>query len=451
MTPSVRPDLAPSHPSPSHPASSHPGRSDAERCGCPEGVRAGSTSRRSLLAGAAALGAAVTVAGLSGPDFSTSLAFAGTRYTGDTLVVLSLRGGCDGLSLVVPVGDPDYYAARPTIAVPASRTSRLDQMFGLHPALAPLKPIWDAKHLAVVHAVGQQDPTRSHFAAMERMENAAPGSHLRTGWLDRMIGAGGPVETFSSVAVGSAAAPASMLGPNPELSMLSVDEFKLAAARHPGDAERWATMLSALYAGAPAVLSAPMKATVHALSATARPAADHQPANGARYPDSGAGLALRDVARLIKAGLGLRAATVDVGDWDMHAGLGRSDAGWMYDKLTDLGQALAAFWTDLGSFQDRVSLVTLSEFGRRVAENASGGLDHGLGNVSLVMGGGISGGRVYGRWPGLGREDLVGGDLAGVTDYRTILAELLEKRTGVSTGGVFPGLDAARLGLARNR
>jgi len=409
-------------------------------------------SRRSLLAAAGALGALATVPGLSGPDFATSLAFAGTRYTGDTLVVLSLRGGCDGLSMVVPVGDPAYYAARPTIAVPASRTLALDAMFGLHPAMAPLKPLWDAGHLAAVHAVGQPNPTRSHFSAMEQMENAAPGSHLRTGWLDRMVGAGGSPETFSSVSVGSSNAPASMIGPTPELSMRSVAEFKLNAVRKAGDDKRWSTLLTSLYQDAPPVLAAPTTSTLRALSATSRVASSAStPAHGAAYPSSGVGDALRDVARLVKAGLGLRAATVDVGDWDMHAGLGRSDKGWMFDRLTDLGQALAAFWIDLGSFQDRVSLVTLSEFGRRVAENASGGLDHGLGNVSLVLGGGIRGGQVYGRWPGLGASDLVGGDLAGVTDYRTVLAELLEKRTGVSTKDVFPGLDAARLGLARAR
>ena len=270
----------------------------ASPCGCPEGVRAARVSRRSLLAAAGALGAAATLPGLSGPDFATSLAFAGTRYTGDTLVVLSLRGGCDGLSFVVPVGDPDYYAARPTLAVPASRTLQLDTMFGLHPALKPLKSIWDAGHLAAVHAVGQQDPTRSHFAAMERMENAAPGSHLRSGWLDRMIGAGDKAETFSSVALGNAAAPASMLGPNPELSMLSVDEFTLNAARTKSDRKKWTTLLSALYKGAPSVLSAPVTATVHALSATAELSEDgYEPAHGAHYPDSGTGEALRDVAR----------------------------------------------------------------------------------------------------------------------------------------------------------
>jgi len=421
-------------------------------CGCPEGVRAAAVSRRSLLTAAGALGALATVPGLSGPDFATSLAFAGTRYAGDTLVVLSLRGGCDGLSMVVPVGDPSYRAARPTIAVPASRTLQLDAMFGLHPAMAPLKAIWDSGHLAAVHAVGQRNPTRSHFSAMEQMENAAPGSHLRTGWLDRMIGAGGSSEPFSSVSVGSSNAPASTIGPNPELSMRSLAEFKLNAVRKAGDEKRWSTLLGALYADAPPVLAAPMRATVRALSATSGMATStYRPAHGAAYPSSGVGNALRDVARLVKAGLGLRAATIDVGDWDMHAGLGRSDKGWMFDRLTDLSQALAAFWTDLGPLQGRVSLVTLSEFGRRVAENASGGLDHGLGNVSLVMGGGIRGGQVYGRWPGLGASDLVGGDLAGVTDYRTVLAELLEKRTGMSTRDVFPGLDAGRLGLARAR
>jgi len=423
---------------------------EPRQCGCPEGLRAASVSRRSLLAAAGALGAVATIPGLAGPDFATSLAFAGTGYTGDTLVVLSLRGGCDGLSLVVPVGDPAYYAARPNIAIPASRTLGLNSMFGLHPALKPLKPIWDAGHLAAVHAVGQQTPTRSHFSAMEQMENAAPGSHLRTGWLDRMVGASGQPGTFSAVTVGSSAAPSSLMGPNPKISMRSVDEFKLSADRNSGDLAKWTKMLTTLYKGSPAVLSTPMTATVRALSATSKlTAAGYKPANGAQYPTSGAGQALRDVARLIKSGLGLRAATIDVGDWDMHVGVGRSDKGWMFERLTDLGQALAAFWADLGSYQTRVSLVTLSEFGRRLAENASGGLDHGLGNVSLIMGGGINGRRVYGRWPGLGQSELVAGDLAGTTDYRTILAELLEKRTGVATATVFPGLASHRLGLAR--
>jgi uncharacterized protein (DUF1501 family) len=167
------------------------------------------------------------------------------------------------------------------------------------------------------------------------------------------------------------------------------------------------------------------------------------------YPAGELGDSLRDVARLVKAGVGLRAATVDVGNWDMHSGLGSSDSGWMFKQLTELGQALAAFHADLGTAMGRVTVVTLSEFGRRVAENASGGLDHGHGNVCLLMGGGVVGGKIYGNWPGLAKENLVAGDLAGTTDYRTILAEILEKRAKLATGTVFPSLGAERLGAFR--
>jgi uncharacterized protein (DUF1501 family) len=398
-----------------------------EGCGCPQGqVLTSQVSRRTLLAGASALGALGAVIGTAGPSAATQLAFAGTAYTGDTIVILSLRGGFDGLSAVAPVGDPAYFAARPTIAIPASRAITLDSMFGLHPALAPLKPIWDAGGLAAVHAVGQVNPTRSHFEAMATMENAAPGS----------------------VAVGSATTPQSMIGPNPEVAIRTVDSFSLSGASTPDEQTRWTTALNALYAGAPAALAAPAKATLGALS-TMSPlkAAGYTPANGAAYPKGAVGDALRDLARLIKARIGLRAATVDVGNWDMHSGLGSSDSGWMFRQLTELGQALAAFNQDLGAQMSDVTLVTLSEFGRRVAQNGSGGLDHGHGNVSLVMGGGVRGGQVYGRWPGLAAANLDNGDLAGTTDYRTILAEALEKRAQLSSSTVFPLLAADRLGM----
>ncbi|MGO4362978.1 DUF1501 domain-containing protein [Terrabacter sp. RAF57] len=421
----------------------------AEGCGCPQGQALTSrVSRRTLLAGASTLGALGAVVGVAGPSAATQLAFAGTAYTGDTIVILSLRGGFDGLSAVAPVGDPAYFAARPTIAIPASRAIRLDSMFGLHPALAPLKPIWDAGGLAAVHAVGQVNPTRSHFDAMATMENAAPGSTLRTGWLDRMIGLSGPVSTFASAAVGTSTTPQSMIGPNPEVAIRTVDTFSLLGADTATEQTRWTTALNALYAGAPAALAAPAKATLGALS-TMSPlkAAGYTPANGAAYPKGAVGDALRDLARLIKARIGLRAATIDLGNWDMHSGLGSSDSGWMFRQLTELGQALAAFNQDLGAQMSDVTLVTLSEFGRRVAENGSGGLDHGHGNVSLVMGGGLRGGKVYGRWPGLSEANLNNGDLAGATDYRTILAEALEQRAQLASATVFPGLSADRLGM----
>jgi uncharacterized protein (DUF1501 family) len=180
-------------------------------------------------------------------------------------------------------------------------------------------------------------------------------------------------------------------------------------------------------------------------------AAGYQPAAGARYPEGALGIALREVARLVKSGVGLRAATIDVGDWDMHVGLGTSDRGWMFDQLSRLGQALAAFATDLGDRFADVTLVTLSEFGRRVAENGSGGVDHGHGNACLVLGGGVVGGKVHGTWPGLGAGQLDEGDLAGTTDYRTILAELLEKRGKLSSAEVFPQLGRERLGMFKQR
>lgn len=421
----------------------------APECGCAQGEAAMSqVSRRTLLAGTAAIGAIGGVIGIAGPSAATQLAFTGTAYTGDTLVILSLRGGFDGLSAVAPVADPAYFAARPSIAIPVSRAIKLDAMFGLHPALAPLKPIWDSGSMAAVHAVGQPNPTRSHFDAMATMENAAPGSTIRTGWLDRMIGLTGQVSTFASSAVGAATTPPSMIGPNPELAIRTVDSFVLSGANTPTEQTRWVTALNALYSGASAPLALPAKAAVDAFSTmSALKAAGYVPANGAIYPKGTLGDALRDLARIIKAGIGLRAATIDVGNWDMHTGLGASDSGWMYRQLIELGQALAAFNQDLGSKMADVTLVTLSEFGRRVAENASGGLDHGHGNVSLVMGGGVRGGKVYGRWPGLAASNLVDGDLAGTTDYRTVLAEALEQRAKLSSTTVFPGLSTARLGM----
>jgi len=422
------------------------------QCTCDEGRRAAGLTRRSFLGHTGALAAAGVAASVVGSESALQLAFAGPGYTGDTVVVLSLRGGFDGLSAVVPVGDPAYALARPNIAVPASRALRLDSMFGLHPALAPLNPLYTRGQLAFVHAVGQPTRTRSHFAAMQQMENAAPGSSLRTGWIDRMVGATGSPSTFSAVALNTKGVPPSMIGPNPDLVLGELDDFALSCPDKAVEQQRWATALRALNASAPAVIKTPAMATLAAVATTRRvQATAYKPAGGAVYPSGELGTALRDVARLVKAGVGLRTATVDIGDWDMHAGIGSSDKGWMFDRLTTLGQALAAFATDLGKKLDDVTLVTLSEFGRRVVENGSGGLDHGHGNLCMVLGGGVVGGRVYGRWPGLAAGQLDDGDLAGTTDYRTILAEVLEKRGRLSSAPVFPGLPAGRLGLVRAR
>ena len=418
-------------------------------CGCPENQR---LTRRGFLGRAAAVGAAGALAGLTGEALSTQLAFGAPTYTGDTLVVLSLRGGFDGLSVVVPAGDPEYYRARPTIGVPAAQLIGRDGIFGLHPALAPLLPFWQGGTLAAVHGVGQPNPTRSHFAALEEMERAAPGTSLRTGWIDRMLGVRGTSGVFGGVAVGGSLVPQSMGGPAPELALGSIDGFELNAE---STGNPYAATLRTLYADAPPALAGPAATTLRAVgTTTALKKAGYTPANGAAYPDTELGRALRDVARLIKAKVGLQVACVDFGDWDMHEGLGKARAGdWMHDHLGELARALAAFATDLGpTGMGGVTLLTLSEFGRRVGENGSGGVDHGHGNAMLVLGGGVAGGKVYGTWRGLAPANLDDGDLPGTTDYRSVVGEVLQRRCGVGAlGGVFPGVTAGRTGIVRAR
>jgi len=410
-------------------------------------------SRRGVLARAGAVAAGGALTGLVGEGLSTSLAFAAPAYTGDVLVVLSLRGGFDGLSAVVPAGDPDYYRNRPTIGVPKASLIGPAGFFGLHPSMAPLLPYWQGGQLGAVQAVGQHSPTRSHFSAMEEMERAAPGTTARTGWIDRMVGVRGVGGAFQAVSLGGSLAPQSLAGPTPELAMRTLKGFKLDAAWDKSDPTRMARALRGLYADAPPVMAAAARSTLDAVATTtALAATNYVPANGAVYPSTGIGKALADVARLIKARVGLQVATVDFGDWDMHDNLGTPGAGqWMYDHLRDLAAAMAAFAKDLGpTGLAGTTLLTLSEFGRRVRENGSRGVDHGHGNVVLLLGGGVVGGRVHGRWPGLRDVDLDSGDLRGTTDYRSVVGEILQKRCRVgSLSGIFPGVTPTPLGLVR--
>ena len=431
-------------------------------CGCPDGdgtsEAAGGLTRRTLLrrlATAGALGAAMTVVDGLSPNARYAFAASPASYTGDVLVVLSLRGGFDGLNAIVPIGDPGYLNARPGIGIPESALIPADGIFGLHPALAPLKPFWDAGTFGAVHAVGQPSPSRSHFQAMAELERAAPGSSLRSGWLDRTIGTRPVGSVFQAAQVGSTQVAPSLAGPNPELSMSSIKNFDLNGAG--GDAKQralWAKTLKAMHVGAPPAVALPAAAALGAVNTTSSmTAAGYTPANGADYPaDSALGGALQDVARLVKQQVGLQVVCVDEGDWDMHAGMGGPDKGWMHDHLTDLAQSLAAFATDLGPLMDGVTVVTLSEFGRRVSENGSGGVDHGHGNAVLMLGGGTVGGTVHGIWPGLSEENLADGDLAGVTDYRLILGEILTKRCGMgSLSDVFPNLTGTPIGVTTTR
>ena len=418
-------------------------------CGDDSSTDSAGLTRRQLLSRAAAVGAGTAVAG----GLATRMSFAATPYDGDVLVVLSLRGGFDGLNAIVPVAEPRYLQLRPNVGIHERALLPLDARFGLHPSLRPLQPFWKDGTFGVVHAVGMADPTRSHFAAMAEMERAAPGTSVRSGWIDRLLGLRGSGTTYQAMQVGDLTAAAAFSGPKPELAMLSVNDFTLSGVHDGEDYQRWKRALGQLNANAPAVVSDPAHIALSALG-TARELqrAGYRPRSTATYPNTPLGHALKDLARLIKARVGLQVAAVDYGDWDMHVGQGTFDAGWMHDHLTELSDALAAFGTDLGAGLDNVTLVTLTEFGRRVEENGSGGTDHGYGQAVLMMGGGVKGGQVHGAWPGLAPGNLVDGDLNATTDYRQVLAEILEKRCGAaSVSDIFPEIGSSRPGVVNAR
>jgi uncharacterized protein (DUF1501 family) len=443
-------------------------RTALRSCGCPEGDPVGSDilgrygfSRRAFLKRSAVVAAATA---LTGRELATQLAFASSpTYAGDVLIVLSLRGGFDGLSVVVPANDPDFHALRPNIRVPESQLLTLgtagngnDNRFGLHPAMAPLMPMWAAGTFGLVHAVGQVNPTRSHFEATQELEKAAPGSDLRTGWLDRMLGARGTSTAFQACEVGYSEVSGDYAGPAPVLGIGSIDGFGLSGSDGT-DLPQWDAALRGLNSGAPMSVQAPVATTLGALATvkTLGTVDTYVPENGAVYDEnSDLSKALRDIARMIKAGVGLQAAALDYSNWDMHSGLADKSldptTGWMHDQVTELATALATFYQDLGPTRTaKTSLVTLSEFGRRCEENGSFGLDHGHGNAVLLLGGGIVGGKVHGTWLGLSDPVLDDGDVPATTDYRNLLGELLIKRCGASTvSDVFPGLSYTPLGIA---
>jgi uncharacterized protein (DUF1501 family) len=416
-------------------------------CGCPDYDEARlALTRRGFLGGAALAGGAIALGpslGGSGPR-----AYAVTGRTaanlaapgGSVLVLLSLRGAADGLSLVVPHADPNYYAARPRIGIARESLLAQDAMFGLHPALAPLMPMWTAGTLAAVHATGMATPNRSHFAAMEAIEDAAPGSTARNGWLNRLLGELPGASPLQGTAMGNQV-PTSLFGTNPAFVVGRVDNAKLAGTDDEGG--RLASLKHA-WKG-----SGPMNQAVRDAIAGAETfgAARELPAGkpATPYPGSDLGKALSDVSRIVRSGVGAEVITVDQGDWDMHTDLGTLEWGGMKNNAGDLASSIAAFFADLGPDADRVTLVTLSEFGRRVKENDDYGTDHGFGNVMFVAGAGVKGGHYYGSWPGL--QNTLDGDLLVTTDYRSVLTEIVTRRFGVSVAQVFPGFAPTAVGV----
>ena len=366
------------------------------------------------------------------------------------LVVIFQRGAVDGLNTVIPYADREYGRLRPTIAIPAPGGGRgrdaaldLDGRFGLHPALEPLLPLWREGALGIVHAVGSPDPTRSHFDAQDFMETGTPGvKSTDDGWMNRHLRVcpDAKATPFRGVAL-TPTLPRSLAGAAPAVAMADIRSFTLRPA---------AAGASALYTGGD-LLHGTARETFEAIEFLRRADPGRlAPAAGAVYPRGRYGESLKQIAQLLKADVGVEVAFTEIGGWDHHAAEGGVQ-GQLANRLREFGQALAAFHRDLGDRMQDVAVVTLTEFGRTVRENGNRGTDHGHASVAFVMGGGVRGGRVHGRWPGLGNDALYEArDLAVTTDFRDLLGEVLSAHLGVrDVSRVFPGHRPAPTGIMR--
>jgi uncharacterized protein (DUF1501 family) len=355
-----------------------------------------------------------------------------------TLVVIFLRGGADGLNMVAPLQDDGYYNARPRIAISRSKAIPLDGFYGLNPALKELAPAYHDGALAIIHAAGSEDSTRSHFEAQDLMEH---GGVVGGGWLGRFLHVQtNPSGPLAAVAVGKAV-PESLRGAPAATVFQSLQDFSLG-----NDSERLIASLGRLYGLETDHLGAAGRHTFEAVRRIERlRATAYQPAHGAAYGTDDFSEGLRQIARLIKARVGLEAASLDLKGWDSHFG----QAAIMDPLMTRLARGLAAFHRDMGEHLQHVTLVAMTEFGRRVEENSAFGTDHGRGSVMFVLGGGIKGGRVVGKWPGLTKDVLEGpGDLPVETNYRDVLAPIL-RRHGASKAldRIFPGFALSPVSL----
>jgi uncharacterized protein (DUF1501 family) len=363
------------------------------------------------------------------------------------LVVLFQRGAADGLNIVVPFAEPNYYRIRPTIAIPQPRQGAenaaldLDGFFGLHPSLAPLVPLFKKQQLAIVHAAGSPDTTRSHFDAQDYMESGTPGTKATDdGWLNRTLQNSPEADAspFRAVAMG-ANLPLTMRGIAPAIALPDIKQFRVFAQSPAVEGG-----FEALYAqSVDQALRGTGTETFEAIDMLRK--ADPSklpPENGAMYPNGRVGQTMQQVAQLYKSDIGLEVTFVDTGGWDNHVNEGGAQ-GQLSNLLRDLGQSMAAFSQDMGDRMEDIVVVTMSEFGRTAHENGNRGTDHGHANCMLVMGGPVQGGKVYGKWPGLAPEQLnEGRDLTLTTDFRSVLGEVISEHMGThDLGAVFPGFE----------
>jgi len=367
-----------------------------------------------------------------------------------TLIAIFQRGAVDGLNVVVPYGEHSYYDVRPSIAIPkpnggAEAAINLDGFFGLHPALDSFKPLWDSKRLAIVHACGSPDNTRSHFDAQDYMESGTPGvKSTGDGWLNRYLQSKAETQKslFRAVSM-TQNMPRVMQGKAPALAISNLADFNIRAGQSS----------AAVQGGFEAIYDQTVDTALHNTGKETFEAINYlkqvnpgqyKPENGANYPPTPFGNALRQTAQLIKAGVGLEVAFADIGGWDTHVNEGNQQ-GQLSNLLRQFSAAIAALYVDLGQRMDDVVILTMSEFGRTARENGNRGTDHGHANAVFILGNPVRGGKVYGEWPGLKSEQLYEGrDLALTTDFRDVFGEIAAKHLGASNlSSIFPGYTAS--------
>jgi uncharacterized protein (DUF1501 family) len=366
------------------------------------------------------------------------------------IIAIFQRGAMDGISAVIPFGDKNYYSVRPNIAIPEPKSGNadaaidLDGYFALHPALAVFKPIYDEGHLAIVHGVGSPDNTRSHFDAQDYMEAGTPGNKgTSDGWLNRYMQAKKDPKSSPFRAVSfTANLPRTLLGPAPSIAMTNIGDFGVRAGQGNGQVAKGFEELYSTSLGD--TLQGTGKEAFEAVKMLKRANPQQiQAEHGATYPRSPFGNSLLQIAQLIKANIGIEVAFTDVGGWDTHANQGNS-RGQLANRLQDFSQGVAALHKDLGERMRNVVILTMTEFGRTIRQNGSGGTDHGHASCLFVVGGPVKGGKVYGRWPGLATEQLYEArDLALTTDFRDVFSEIAARHMGASNlNTIFPRFNA---------
>jgi len=408
-------------------------------------------------------GSAVVMAGIGAAPQWLARAAEGAKGKRKVLVAIFQRGAADSLNVVVPFSEKRYYELRPTIGIPApsgppaasvpiingpgqNTAIDLDGRFALHPQLQPLKALWDKQQLAIVEATGSPDPSRSHFDAQDYMESGTPGKTMGDGWLNRALSPAGPqTSPVRAIAMG-AQLPRTLRGERAAIAVNDMQTFQVGN-------QDTASILESMYATSPdARLERTGKDAFAAMKMiqqiTQAPNLNNSPGNQQYFQGGELGRSLQQVARLIKADVGVEAAFAEIGGWDHHG----NEPGQLFGLLRQFGIALSAFCQDMGDRMEDIVLVTMSEFGRTAQENGNNGTDHGHGGLMMVLGGPVQGGKVYGKWPGLAPEQLYEGrDLAVTTDFRTVLGELVTGHLGqANVKEVFPGFEPGeKLGLLR--